>query len=69
MNKKNKVEEKTKTEYIIYHGVKKVSDRRVDSFTDWNQATKFFREKEKEGVNVNMVKRYTKTIIETETII
>lgn len=67
---KLKKESKTtnKTEYIIIHGVKKVSERREESFTDWDMATSFFKEKEKEGVHVNMIKKTTKIITNTEVI-
>lgn len=67
---KAKKENKTtnKTEYIIIHGAKEVSKRREESFTDWDMATSFFKEKEKESVHVNMIKKTTETTISTEVI-
>lgn len=58
----------TKTEYIVIHGVKEISKRREESFTDWNKALDFFREKEAERVHVNMIKKTTKTTTNTEVI-
>lgn len=58
----------TKTEYIVIHGVKEINKRREESFTKWDKALKFFREKEAERVHVNMIKKTTETTTNTEVI-
>lgn len=63
-NLKNNKRETSEIEYIVAHGVKKISQRREDSFYEWQKALDFFKEKEKENVYIDIFKKTTNILIE-----
>jgi menaquinone-dependent protoporphyrinogen IX oxidase len=65
---KNSDTTKKVIKYIVLHGVKKVSDRREKEFTDWNKALEFIRDKESEGVHVDVIKKTIVTNTKIEKI-